>query len=248
MSDKTPAPKIYVGYLPLPPAARIATFIVAPVLLIAVGIAGAVISASHRAPGPAVWDFTETTWTGRVELEPFPMLVEPDGTAHFVVGLGKFGVADRLAPHDGQLRTLTGFPLSRQGRRMIELLPGEDAIAEATGVTVPNPPAASLLVELVARGEIVDGKCYLGAMKPGDGAAHKSCAILCIEGGLPPLVVLESPDAPWLFPLLRVDGSTDLPQHILDLVGEPVTITGTLSTIGGLPVLDVEATGITRAR
>lgn len=238
-------PPIYVGYLPLPPAARVAAFVVAPVLLIAVGIAGAVVSATHRTPGPAVWSFEETSWSGRVQLEPFPMLVEPDGTAHLVVGVGKFGVAERLGPHAGQLRTLRGFPLSRQGRRMIELLPGDAAIAESVGITVPAlNPTAPIAVDV--RAEIVDGKCYLGAMKPGDGPAHKACAILCIEGGLPPLVVADIPGAPTLFPLLRVGGSTRLAQHVLDLVGEPVRIRGQLRTIGGLPVLDVEPGDITR--
>lgn len=41
-------------------------------------------------------------------------------------------------------------------------------------------------------GELVDSKCYLGTMKPGDGKTHKSCAILCLRGGIPPLFVSKA--------------------------------------------------------
>ena len=40
-------------------------------------------------------------------------------------------------------------------------------------------------------GEIVDSKCYLGAMKPGAGRGHKACATLCISGGIPPVLVVR---------------------------------------------------------
>ena len=43
------------------------------------------------------------------------------------------------------------------------------------------------------RGEIVDSKCYLGAMKPGDQKTHKACATLCIRGGIPPVLVERLP-------------------------------------------------------
>ncbi|WP_353485030.1 hypothetical protein [Haliscomenobacter sp.] len=35
------------------------------------------------------------------------------------------------------------------------------------------------------RGEILDPKCYLGVMRPGEGKPHRSCAIRCLAGGIP---------------------------------------------------------------
>ena len=38
------------------------------------------------------------------------------------------------------------------------------------------------------KGEIYDPKCAFGAMKPGFGKPHRSCAIRCISGGVPPIL------------------------------------------------------------
>ena len=43
-------------------------------------------------------------------------------------------------------------------------------------------------------GEVVDTKCYAGAMSPGDGKVHKACASLCLFGGIPPLFVARATD------------------------------------------------------
>src|SRR5690349_19376703 len=49
--------------------------------------------------------------------------------------------------------------------------------------------ARSLKEPVSLRGEIVDSKCFLGAMRPGNGKTHKACAMLCIAGGVPPMFV-----------------------------------------------------------
>ena len=47
-------------------------------------------------------------------------------------------------------------------------------------------PAPQVLADNVTlKGEIIDPKCYLGAMKPGGGKTHKACAMRCIAGGIP---------------------------------------------------------------
>jgi hypothetical protein len=40
-------------------------------------------------------------------------------------------------------------------------------------------------VDLV--GEIVDSKCYLGNMNPGNGKVHRDSAVRCLSGGIPPV-------------------------------------------------------------
>lgn len=236
---------MYVGYLPMPGRHRAAVFSSIAVLgLGGLGVAG-VFAASQRDPGDGVWDIAaERTWSGSIVLEPYPMLVEPDGTGWFIVGIGKFGVHDRLGDIGAGPAEVRGYALQREQRRMIELGPGADAVRriDDSSVSAAAEVVAAKPVELF--GEIVDGKCYLGAMKPGDGKAHKACATLCIEGGLPALFAGAGDG---LLPLLRVDGSADLPPEVLAMVGEPVRLTGTLGEINGLPVLDVAACDISRA-
>ncbi len=169
---------------------------------------------------------------------------------------------DRVRDFDGVGVRLRGTLIERSGRRLIEVASAADAIERApehtrNTSTIDTQDETPRPVSILA--EIVDGKCYLGAMKPGDAKGHKACATLCIEGGLPPLVIeLKSLSAQFtcpptsvqpdeIFPLLRVDGSTTLPPTVLAMVGEPVRITGTLTSVHGVPVIDTTAAQITRA-
>ncbi|MEQ8850202.1 MAG: hypothetical protein RIB32_00295 [Phycisphaerales bacterium] len=84
-------------------------------------------------------------------------------------------------------------------------------------------------------------------MKPGDGKSHKSCAILCIEGGLPPMIAVRDDPfdpTPDEILLLLIDGSPDLPPEILELVARPVEISGTRTRVGALGIIDAPASGI----
>lgn len=234
--------EFYVGYLPTPPAHLQVVRVL--VVLMAIWILGlaAVIGFFMRDPGGATWSFEEQTWSGTLVAEPYPMLVPDDGSAAFlIVEMGKVGAQERLTPLSNKSLALTGFLLQRDGRRIIELTVGDRAI-EVIGdgpvleTSVPDGP----VVRETFNGEIVDGKCYLGAMKPGDGLTHKACATLCIRGGLPPMFVTQTPDGPE-FRLLIVDGRAALPEELLALVAEPVRIEGELVDIAGLPAVRVAA-------
>ena len=194
-----------------------------------------------------MWDTTqEREWSGVVRSAPYPALVDDEGEPWLIVEMGKFGAHERVEPFDGAVCKVRGFALTRGGRRMIELLPGEDAFARV-GAAAPAPALMRPGGEMAVVGEIVDGKCYLGAMKPGDGKAHKACAVLCIRGGLPALVSGDiSGAAGELLPILTIGGRAELPEAVLEFVGEPVRIEGTLSWWGGLPVLDAEPAGVQR--
>jgi opacity-associated protein A-like protein len=249
MPESTPPkPGLYVGYLPLPPRHRRFLTIFLPAIVFVILAAAAGIAMLERDPGPAVWDdAAEQAWTGTVHLLPYPMLETEQDGPYLIVGIGKFGVADRLKPHDGLECTIRGYQLQRSGRKMIELSMAQDAITETgrTAESTNTPTQHAIPISITT--EIVDGKCFLGTMKPGNRKNHKACAILCVTGGLPPIVAANIPEANGLYPLLRVDGSTTLPDPVLNLIGEPVHIEGTLTHINGLPVLDTTAGNITPA-
>ena len=78
------------------------------------------------------------------------------------------------------------------------------------------------------KGQIVDSKCYLGQMQPGSGKTHRSCATLCIRGGLPPLFITKLPKLGLerLYLVLITTKGEPVNQQILDMVAEPVEITG----------------------
>ena len=240
MTDTSPTHDIYVGYLEAPARHRTLVRILVPTLAFLMLGAAAAFAVSQRDPGRAVWSLDQQSWIGTVADEPFPALVTAEGELFLLVGIGKLGVHDRITPHVGTPVTVEGFLLQRDDRRIIELIDGDAAITPAPSDTPTTriselPRSRPRFVSLT--GEIVDGKCYLGAMKPGDGKAHKACAILCIQGGLPPMLAYVNHDDELAMALLVVDGSTVLAPSILNLVAEPVSVEGSVTSIGSLDII-----------
>ena len=83
-------------------------------------------------------------------------------------------------------------------------------------------------------GEILDPKCYFGVMKLGEGKVHKSCAIRCISGGIPPVMRVEL-DSPKYLIVLGPEGQK-INREILDYIAEPVTLEGTIDKASGLAI------------
>lgn len=211
------ADEFYVGYLPTP--SRLSRFLwrIVPVLLMATAGVGGIIAANQRDPGQAVWDVDQPRrFEGVLRMHPYAALHVADSAgathAHLLVSELKGGVAERLQGLDGARLALRGSLVQRGELRLISVLDDADAvqvIGPASPAPVTGPTNPSTRVTL--RGEIVDPKCFGGAMKPGDGKGHKTCATLCIRGGIPPV-----------FATPRVDGSYDY-FEIVDESGNPFT-------------------------
>lgn len=236
----------YVGYLPAPdPHRRFVLLLVALLTLWTIS-AAIILVLTQRSPGPAVWlSSNQQSWTGILVETPYPMLIPDKGDDAFpllVVSMGKAGAHAALRDAFDHRVTLSGFALQREGRNMIELAPEPDAIKIFEPIEPDRRPAITQVnsrsLELV--GEIIDGKCFLGAMKPGDGTAHRSCAALCMRGGLPPMFAAESDLGDILYPLLMVDGSCELKDETIQMVASRVRVRGVLTNIAGLPVLSVK--------
>ena len=141
---------------------------------------------------------------------------------------------DRVARPDGaggfggQAVHLRGTLIYRGNQTMIEV------IAESIKA-VENPKqdltkAASIQQVDLGRqtliGEIVDSKCYLGVMDPGQLTTHRACAIRCISGGCPPVLLVRQTNSPPLYLLLVSSDGHPVNKHVLDRVAEPLEITG----------------------
>lgn len=237
---------IYVGYLPLP--RRHARFLrlAIPISLWLIVVVAGLSAWGMRSAGPGEWTFLAAqaepeTWTGELRAAPYPLLLVPqdDGTVRtvLVVESGKFGAQARLDEHDGRQVTLTGWRLEREGRTMIELLTGDEAID--AGETIQRTPPDLTPRPVVLSGELMDGKCHLGAMKPGDGKTHKACAMLCIEAGIPPLLRVTDDAGVARFVLVIGADGGPCPSEIVARAGEPLALNGTMFVVGDLPVLMV---------
>jgi hypothetical protein len=96
------------------------------------------------------------------------------------------------------------------------------------------------------QGEVIDPKCYLGAMRPGGGKTHKACAILCISGGIPPMLVTRDAENRETFYLLTTCDGAAANDSVLPFVGDLVEVQGNLLSTGDLLVLQLSPGGIRR--
>src|SRR6266496_5186212 len=100
------------------------------------------------------------------------------------------------------------------------------------------------LGEVTVTGEIVDSKCYLGVMNPGQGKVHRDCAARCLSGGTPPLLVGTdgvTTNAHEQFLLVGLDGRALGRDVLREFIAEPITIRGELLKIGESQMLKIDA-------
>jgi hypothetical protein len=238
----------FIGWLPMPRAYSRFLVPVAAGLVVAGMVTAALIARGQRSTGDGRWDDEQTkTFTGIVYAEPYAMIRVPGAepgdppATILLVEEGKFGAKDRVRPFDGRPVRVTGTLLAREGWRMLELSAGEDGLRptdlpehELAGLR-RSPPRP--LGQVTLRGEIVDSKCFLGAMKPGAGRTHRGCARLCLKGGVPPLFVSRSGGTgPSIYQLA---GEALEPAHdsLLDLAGLPLVVDGSVEVLDDIPVI-----------
>jgi hypothetical protein len=113
-------------------------------------------------------------------------------------------------------------------------------VKSAKGQTDFVPAPAQDLGRWRLVGEICDGKCSAGAMKPGTGLAHKACANLCILVGLPPVLVMELPVEGATVVLLAAEDGGPMPDALYDLVAVPVSMDGTLERRDDLLIFRID--------
>ena len=118
----------------------------------------------------------------------------------------------------------------RGGAEGLQVAEGEAALPEA----VP-------LGRWRLAGEICDGKCLAGAMRPGRGLAHKACANLCLIGDIPPVFVSTQPVEGSEFLLVLDRNGGPMPKAAYDYIAQFVSVEGEVARHGDLLVLKMDA-------
>ncbi len=242
-----PEKPFFVGYLPVQQALRRWLLVVCALFVVGLTGIGMVMGTAQDDPGPGAFrfDYGRQTVSGVVELTPYPLVrvtvgndrIKP-GTTLMLVGQGKSNVDARAVPLEGQLAKVSGIVLQRGELNMLQLRGGANGLAAEEGEA---PPQDSIpLGRWKLAGEICDGKCLAGAMRPGRGLAHKACANLCLIGGVPPVFVSSQPvDGSEFFLVTGPDG-TALPKSAYDAIGQFVSIEGEVERRGDMLVLSID--------
>ena len=213
-----------------------------PALLVPVALA-----ISQRMIGASVFEWgTHKTFSGILQAQPYPhLLVSRPGNAdglprfstYYLIATWKFGLdRETIAPLQGISVTLKGTLIYRDNQTMIETKPEWIQAAEKTSAPTPPPRSMSLGTHTLI-GEIVDSKCYLRVMNPGALTPHRACAIRCISGGIPPVLLVRQTNGPALYFLLVSRDGRPVNKQVLNMVAEPVEIAGEVERQGELLIL-----------
>ena len=245
---------LFVGWAPtLPPAERRVVRRVVPLLAgLAVAAPLTIALARTRLATSAFEYGVVRRFHGVLRAEPVPALylAQQDGASGagalpatlLLVAPGKHG-ADAIArEHDGETVDVAGSLADRDGRTVLEIMPGSVMPRRPDGAI---PPVVALGERTLA-GEIVDTKCHLGVMNPGDGKTHRGCAARCIAGGIPPALRVRDRDGGEQLFLLVGPRGESIGAALLPFVAEPVEIAGRVERRGDLLVLYADPADVRR--
>jgi hypothetical protein len=243
--------EFYVGYLPIPPGLgrRLRWLVLA--LLVVVPAVAVLISAAQQPFDSGTFEFGVFRPFEGVLLEtPLPLLrvEEAGGTAHLLlVGSGKFGLPAMARGHHGQRVRFEGSLIYRRGLTMVEMNSPETFKVLGPGPESTPKDASTELGEATLVGEIVDTKCFLGVMRPAVGKVHRACAVRCLSGGVPPGLLVRSPDGSGTVFLLAGPPGQALNLDV-EWAGRAAEASGRLSLVGEVPLLQVNTLRLMEGR
>ena len=220
----------------------------AALMLGAAGVAGTA-AAFQNAPGAGQWDAAlERDWVGLLIAAPYPMLLtkDIDGTQKtaLISCLGKCGVRGRFEEMAGRYVAITGSVIQRGQHVMISVVDGPNWLRPVDPVPVVAPERV-FVTSLALRGEVLDSKCWFGAMRPSHGKGHKACASLCIRGGIPPAFFASDGKAKGAL-LILTDRRQQWDDRLLPFVADPVEVRGDVYRRGDQLLFETDLAGITR--
>jgi uncharacterized protein YdeI (BOF family) len=241
-SDDTPAP--YLG------RAR-KFFLTALILLIGVGV----LFVTNEQPFiDSRFEYgTLSDISGTLVQQPvWSIRTEENGQVKTIplVGFGKSGPERTIQQliqsrglKEGAVVTLRGTLFHYQDKSWMELTEGEASL-----IKVDQYINVSRMINDLGRvqvsGEIVDPKCFFGVMNPATKAVHRSCAIRCISGGIPPVLAIRENGVFVDYYFIKGREGQKINDHILPYVGVPVTISGKGRSFEDWKTIELKSDGI----
>ncbi|MEM8612196.1 MAG: hypothetical protein AAGF93_09280 [Cyanobacteria bacterium P01_H01_bin.105] len=235
----------YIGYAPLPLSVRRLLLWFIPVVVLCV-LGLAIIAPSlhfEQVNSGQIQGVKE--FEGLLLAEPSPHLLVPNPDAldepfkvYPLSGTDKRAPRQAIMDNAGKWVKLSGIFISRNRYEMLAARSAEEITAPA-GATKLEDQTVSL-GEFAIAGEIIDGKCYPGIMKPGRTKTHRACAIRCISGGVPPVFRATNSSGQSLYFLLSDLKGEAVNSRVLNMVADPIQITGEVMQYGDSFILKAD--------
>jgi len=224
----------FVGYLDTPEIDRRFLLGLSAAGLLGASALTAVIAGLQRGAGRGDWDMrTRVSFSGIISTAPYPHIRVMESGRVRTILLGcetKCGVRERLdaITYAGGAATVTGTLIERDGYAMLAVPDGVGWLDfDQTAPALPQPQLR-MLDAAVLTGEILDAKCWFGAMRPNEGLSHKACATLCIASGIPPYFGVRDRRNRERALMITDTAGDPLIDGILPFVAEPVRAQGAL--------------------
>lgn len=231
--------EFYVGYLsdvPKETKRSIRKFILGALLLLIIGATTFALT-QNKFNNSSFELATSTKISGVFHEMPYPMLKVKTDEGVFknilLLGFGKSSVNPFLQKIRSEVNELSGSELSIEGnliyyngKTLLQVTSDEKVtiIKKSNPSLLPNK--VTLVNSMELQGEIIDPKCYFGVMKPGKGKIHRSCATLCISGGIPPVLATNDSNNISKYYLLTDTNGMPINEQILSYIGKPSIIKG----------------------
>jgi hypothetical protein len=240
----------YVGYLPKAPTS-VGRFVRKTVLaleVVAMALALVFVFGQMHFANSSFEYGNVRSFEGTIVAGPYPVLLvarpgdvgnRAQYSEYLLVAPGKHGADELVAGFDGRQVRLQGQLIYREGATMVEVVPGTLSAMKSSSSgteTIRN------LGPVIVTGEIVDSKCYLGVMNPGQGKVHRDCAARCLSGGIPPLFVTT--DGREQFLLVGLDGIALQHDALREFIAEPISIRGESLLRGETRLLKIDPSAL----
>jgi len=243
--------EFYIGYHPAAPKVT-SSFMrrsISAAVVLFLFIAGVLVTAQKQFTNTEFEYGIDTKLSGVLVRTPVPHLQISLGEVSggdklfqsvLLVGSGKRGLDELLKKFPAEaFVTLKGFLIYGDGKALLQVNDANDiSFSESKVTNVKSKEAASRDGgHVVVEGEITDPKCYFGVMKPGEGKPHRSCAIRCISGGIPPVLKTNSSD----YFLLLNENMQPLNNDVLPIVGDQVKLDGEMTVLDDWKILKIDS-------
>lgn len=248
--------EFFVGYLPQAPK-QTSLFLRKVIIALVAGAAvlALVLAKTNQTFSSNTFEYgVSSTLEGTLQLSPLPNLridMGKDMDSHSVyqtillVGFGKTGAVETLKKIENTLHLslqnksvkISGSLIYGDGKALLQISDDNNIQLISEQEITSEVSTVREIEKAKIHGEIVDPKCYFGVMNPGEGKVHRSCAIRCISGGIPP--VFYSKEKSEYFLLVGEDFAP-LNQEILNIVGDQLTLTGRTFQLDDWKMVQIE--------
>jgi hypothetical protein len=231
--------EFYIGWMPKAPASFAKQVKKVLFILVPLALAVALLLAAYQKKfSTANFEFGKRTEIKGIYFNlPVPMLkvIDKNNAAITIllIGYGKHGAGTAIREMEKEKNmsfnnrelTLKGTLLYSDGKTLMQIDAAENPVV-AVGKKADasfSPQQKDLGLQKI-KGEIIDPKCYFGVMKPGEGKAHRDCAIRCILGGIPPVLKVMNDKGEKNYYLIVGPNGEKMNEAVQDFVAEPVEI------------------------